>query len=219
MGEFARYKGAEIKIGTCENMYYLRAEQAALVTPVPNSLDPVEVHESIRFRFPFPDEDTVEPGGFKDYSRGVNLWMEVPDGVEHGMVQFSARPGYLISLPCPESKAARDSSLKIHRNGFPGQVAIVQQRCLDGVRMLVCRCNGCDWPYRVPTLDDARPYIRACLATAADRDGKSKLLGYPESARLTWKAEAEFWTKMAERIEAGYAPGCGNLTRVKGGAA
>lgn len=54
MGEFAKFNGTEIKIGTCENMYYLRADQAPLVLPVPNSLDPVAQAASIRFRFPFP---------------------------------------------------------------------------------------------------------------------------------------------------------------------
>ena len=213
MGEFAMYEGSQIKIGTCENMYYLRADQAALVAPVENSLDPVEEAASIRFRFPFPDEDDVAPGDFSPFERGATLSMQVPDEAPHGSVQFRADPGYLVSLPCPESQEARASSLKIHRNGFPGAIAIVQQRCLDGVRMLVCRCNGCREVFRVPTLEDARPYIRACLSLAADLDGKSRLTGYPESQRLTWRHEADFWAKMGERIEAGYTPGRGNLTR------
>ncbi|MBA3354975.1 MAG: hypothetical protein H0U18_03355 [Pyrinomonadaceae bacterium] len=28
MGEYATFKGLSVKIGTCENMYYLRADQA-----------------------------------------------------------------------------------------------------------------------------------------------------------------------------------------------
>ena len=31
MGEYARFRGAEIKIGTCESMYYLRADQRHLI--------------------------------------------------------------------------------------------------------------------------------------------------------------------------------------------
>lgn len=30
MGEYATYKGQEIKIGTCEDCYYLRADQRHL---------------------------------------------------------------------------------------------------------------------------------------------------------------------------------------------
>jgi hypothetical protein len=58
MGEYARYNGSDIKIGTCEDMYYLRADQAHLVTaPVDGMLDPIKYAAQIRFRFPFPEED------------------------------------------------------------------------------------------------------------------------------------------------------------------
>jgi len=215
MGEYALYDGEQIKIGTCEDMYYLRADQAHLVRPVPNSLDPIAEAASIRFRFPFPDEDDVAPGAFGNHERSAVLSMATPDDVSHGTIQFSARPGYLVSLPCPEGADGRALPFKMHRNGFSGSTAIVQQRCLDGVRMLVCRCEGCGEKWRVPTLDDARPYIRACLATAAEHETRAGLLGYPESQRLTDRQQGEWWAKVAERIEAGYAPGCGNLSRIK----
>ena len=40
MGEYAKYQGEEIKIGTCEDLYYLRADQAFKVEGIDNSLDP-----------------------------------------------------------------------------------------------------------------------------------------------------------------------------------
>lgn len=73
MGENASYQGQEIKIGTCENMYYLRADQAHLVTALPGNLDPVKRADAIRFRFPFPDEDHIAPGDFRDYGRTVTV--------------------------------------------------------------------------------------------------------------------------------------------------
>ena len=65
MGEYAKFQGQSIKIGTCENMYYLRADQAAMVQPESGNVDPIRDRESLRFRFPFPDEDNVLPGEFE----------------------------------------------------------------------------------------------------------------------------------------------------------
>src|SRR5260221_7419635 len=136
MGEYARYNGQEVKIGTCENMYYLRADQARKVTPLPNSVDPVKDAASIRFRFPFPDEDSFEPGSGKfhdaNYNRSVAIsGVEVPEGVEHSTIQFSSGHGYLVSLPCPESTEGK--GFTFHHNGFAGAAHIVQQRCIDGI--------------------------------------------------------------------------------------
>lgn len=54
MGEYATFRGQSVKIGTCEDMYYLRADQAHLVKPTRGSCDPraADVQRAIRFRFP-----------------------------------------------------------------------------------------------------------------------------------------------------------------------
>ena len=62
MGEYAKYNGQQIKIGTCESMYYLRADQAHLVQAMSGNVNPITDCESIRFRFPFPEEDGCKPG-------------------------------------------------------------------------------------------------------------------------------------------------------------
>ena len=67
MGEFAIYRGDRIKVGTCEEMYYLRADQRSLISGY--SFDAGD-----RFRFPFPDEDTIEPGQFSDSPHGI--WVD-----------------------------------------------------------------------------------------------------------------------------------------------
>lgn len=69
MGEYALYEGERIKIGSCEEMFWLRAEQADLVTPVAGSVDPVKHRGKLLFRFPFPDEDGTAPGSFEDTFR------------------------------------------------------------------------------------------------------------------------------------------------------
>lgn len=109
MGEYAKWNGQEIKIGTCENMYYLRADQAHRVQRLEGNVDPVRDAAALRFRFPWPDEDGKDPGDDhgKGYERAVTLrGLSVPDGVEHSIVQFVASAGYNVCLPCPESGAA-----------------------------------------------------------------------------------------------------------------
>lgn len=141
MGENAIYRGRQVKIGTCENMYYLRADQVHMVTPAQYSVDPVRHRDSLRFRFPFPDEDRIEPGHFADFDRGLTVaGASVPDGVDH------------------------------YRDGCAGDVvAIVQQRYWEGRLVLVGRCEGCGARYRLPDLDDVQPVLDA-LDAQADRE-------------------------------------------------
>lgn len=71
MGEYARYHGEEIKIGTCEDMYYLRFDQRLQVQPLRGNVDPFADGDALRWRFPWPNEDHVKPGAFEDYHKGV----------------------------------------------------------------------------------------------------------------------------------------------------
>ena len=65
MGEYAVRisDGAEIKIGTCEEMLYLRFSQRHLVRQKQNSLDVNDdkIAGLLFFRLPFSDEDNVLP--------------------------------------------------------------------------------------------------------------------------------------------------------------
>lgn len=161
MGEYAALKstGAETKIGTCEDMLYLRFDQLDQIRAIPHSLDPRDrqTQETIRFRFPWPDEDGILPGAFDGPDRKLSVHIPPPDGVEHGTVQFSAREGYMVSLPCPEGPEA-EHGLRIARNGFPGPTALVQQAVRDGRLVAVMQCV-CGRRYRLPTLEDAQPVI------------------------------------------------------------
>jgi hypothetical protein len=152
MGEYAirATDGEEIKIGTCEDMYYLRAEQRHQVRPLSGNVNPGSTDAlALRFRFPWPDEDGTQPGEFHDkgYERGVFVpGAVVPANTEHYPVQFSAQAGYLISLPCPEGTP----DARVHRNGFAGAVQLEQQKLLtDGRLVPVCRCGGCGAKWRM----------------------------------------------------------------------
>lgn len=147
MGEYARYGRDDIKIGTCENMYYLRADQAHKVTPIlPGNVDPVRQAEHLRFRFPFPSEDEVPPGEFGDFDRCLPT--AVPC-LAHEM------PG---GDPCPG-----------------GLAEVVQQRLVGDALVLVCRCSECHARYRLPTFEDARPLVEA-LVRQAELEKRADLL-------------------------------------------
>ena len=161
MGEYAMFQGEQIKMGTCEQMYYLRADQAHLVKPLEGNVDPIKDAGEIRFRFPFPDEDHVPPGEFNDYDRTVVLDVADADHL----------------AKCPNAR-----------------IGVHSQRCLDGLRMLVCRCTVCHDLWRLPTAEEARPYVRACFLKAADALGRGD------------DAESAFYATVAERIVDGYRP-------------
>lgn len=205
MGEDAFYRDKLVKIGTCEEMYYLRAEQAQLVRRAPNSLDVNDdvVRFALRFRFPWPDEDTILPGEFeKAFDRGHGLYkLAVPDEVEHRGVQFKTDHGYLLSVPCPESEEGREAlekaGLKVHKNGWRGDVEVNAQKWLkadaSGPERLctICRCGGCGAKYRLETYEMALPVIEAC-----------RKQGDP-THQNAWQRDT-WWDGVADRIAAGY---------------
>jgi hypothetical protein len=196
MGEYGKFVSREVKIGTCGDMLYLRAEHADWIDPLPGNVRPVADALGIRFRFPFPDEDMTEPGEYSDPFRSVGLYgVEVPaEGVDHYSVQFkdTGNHGLLVSLPCPESPEGRDASYKVHRNGYSGPVRISQQRVWEGRLVLVAECGSCGAKYRYPTLEDAQPVLDALdnYATSAARSD--------DESRAVW------YRTIADRILAGY---------------
>ena len=197
MGEYANYGRSKIKIGTCEDLYYLRYDQRHQVTALPGNVDATNAQhqEHLRFRFPFPFEDSTEPGAFENYHLGYTVpgGYRLPDDYEkHGRVQFTASAGYNTCLPCPESKAGRDfqEHTRIHRNGFPGAVAVVMQKKVDGELRTIVRCNGCHAMWQLPH-EEAIKVAEAFTNEAEqlkDRD-------------IT---RAQYAAKIAARILAGY---------------
>jgi hypothetical protein len=201
MGEFALHQGERIKIGTCENLDYLRADQAHLVELVEDDRD--KALATYRFRFPWPDEDTTEPGAFTPHDRALPLpGMQVPGELadDHHPVQFVAYAGYLTSLPCPESGRLPEG-IRVTRNGFAGPVKVVQQRYWEGRLVAVVRCGGCGLAWRLETLADAEPALRS-LAWLAERCGSGD-------------GRREWYGQVAERLRAGYELQPGELRGFK----
>jgi len=77
MGEYAtRADGASVKIGTCETMSYLRYEDRKNLFCEPNSLNPA-TEMNLFWRLPYPDEDSVAIGEYKNWRRGIRLYKMV----------------------------------------------------------------------------------------------------------------------------------------------
>jgi hypothetical protein len=186
MGEYAVFNGNRVKIGTCEDMYYLRFDQRHEVHAEPGNVDPVKDAGELRFRFPFPDEDNTLPGEFENYRRSLPLrgFYSAPDQA-HDSVQFKADAGYLISLPCPESSGYHDDGKgwrvlngvpfgpRVARNGFAGPVHLTQQRYIDGKLYPVLRCGGCGarWREMVPARIEALAVAIRAEGERRGRDG------------------------------------------------
>ncbi len=207
MGEYARITtgpsaGQEVKIGTCEEMYYVRHDQRHAVA--------YQFDAGDRFRFPFPDEDELEPGAFDNHDRGwpIPEW-RIPDewADGHGSVQFTSTAGYVLSIPCPESVrnsdagTARINGITVHRNGFNGGPRIVQQREHEEQLVTIVQCGACGHKWRL-SLELAEE-VAVCLRTEADRTfyraGELELY-HGESGRRTYHA-------IADRMLAGYLDG------------
>jgi hypothetical protein len=188
MGEYATHNQQSIKIGTCEDMYYLRFDQRQLVRHEPGNVDVnhAETAAALRFRFPFPEEDEVQPGCFDDYSKSLIIPGAIaPEGVDHRQVQFTSAKGYNCCLPCPESTGPHP--VKTHRNGFPGAVAITQQRLVGRQLWTVCECKGCGTKWRCD--EESAQQLAVALRSRADKET-------PHTAR--------YLHTVADRILAGY---------------
>jgi hypothetical protein len=191
MGEFALYEGERIKIGTAEDLLYLRAEQARLVTPL--NYNPERALEVYSFRFPWPDEDRVRPGAFAVADRELSLPGLLPPtqlAGTHDSMQFSSGTGYTLRLPCPESGRLPDG-LSVRRAGPASAVLLTQQRYHDGRLVAVLRCGGCGYAWRAERLQAATPAIDA-LRREADR----------REAERT--GSGRWWAEVADRVQAGY---------------
>lgn len=206
MGEYAIRKsdGERIKIGTCEQMYYLRADQVDKIMAESGSVNPASRKhaESIRFRFPFPQEDGIKPGDFNDYDFGLGLYgIEPPTDIDHYSVHFSNN-GLMLSIPCPRSKEGKESKLKVGYNGYSGPVHIHSQRLVGDQLVLILRCGDCGALYRVPSLEEAKPVLDVLAKYATDEDFQHK----KDEAyhKCTLVNRGDYYREIARRIVAGY---------------
>lgn len=178
MGEYARFNGTDIKIGTCENMYYLRFEDRYKVRPIAGNVNPARV-TGLRWRLPFPDEDHCQPGSHKEYNRGLRLYKvheldsgrvsceDYPTTAEMaqsaGYLQLTHACGLLVNVPCYHGyKLPSVGDGKAFWNGRGHFIELLYVKNLasgDIVPIIGCRHCGelwrADWSDVLPWVADA----------------------------------------------------------------
>jgi hypothetical protein len=177
MGECATYKGEYIKIGTCENMYYLRYEDRLKVE---NPSFQVATEANLFWRLPFPDEDEIGIGHYEQHNKGLRLWREIktpgtqPDShlnfedseLEPGKLQMSHKCGYLMSVPCYHGFDLPDNC---HWNGKGWflELAFIKNTS-DKKLHPVVRCKHCQkmWRYE---WDDILEYTHGKMRTRLEK--------------------------------------------------
>jgi hypothetical protein len=215
MGEYAnrRPDGARVKIGTCEDMLYLRDDQRGQVYGGDlgsgrGYLRDPDVLASLRFRFPWPDEDGTLPGDFEPF-RSLRLdGMPVPAGVEHGSTQFTAtypKNGYLLSLPCPEGP---DADPRIARNGYGGALKLTAQGWRGGRLVGIAECGGCGHAFRLEdgyALEAEMALREMGAERLRDMDRWNLTAEARGQERITGDNGAAFYLTIADRLREGYA--------------
>jgi hypothetical protein len=181
MGEYAIRKtdGERVKIGTCESMYYLRYDDRNLVRKVENSLDPSDC-ENLFWRLPFPDEDNLQPGDYKEYNRGLRLTkpeenpplsrkhnpyqeeFSDPSTIEDpGITQFTNKTGMLLNVKCfhGEKLPKETEEIKAFWNGRSWFYELAHVKNTEKGLLPVVHCRHCQHLWRY-SWDEILPYVQ-----------------------------------------------------------
>ena len=146
MGEYGIRKsdGESIKIGTCNNMYYLRLEDKNKVTPEQGS------HFGEIWRLPLPKEDGILPGSYDSHIASYDLIDFNAESIQEsdtGIIQLSHESGLLINVTCyhglrlPEESKDFKSFWNGKRRYFT-LAGIIKDHSSDSVSFLV-KCKYC----------------------------------------------------------------------------
>jgi hypothetical protein len=165
MGEYAIRKSdnQEIKIGTCENMYYLRYSDRDMVTALEGNVDPMDEDtvKQLRFRLPFPDEDNIKPGEYEPF-RGAQLYdFTNPDTAnDPGIVQLHSKKGLMVNVTCYHGEKLPENTkdVKFFWNGKSPAYELRFLKFIDGVVYGVYTCTECDHSWRKP-LKEIIPFM------------------------------------------------------------
>jgi hypothetical protein len=187
MGEFARIDGHTRKVGTCDNMYYLRLEDAARATPEPGSISPTL--DGMKYRLPFPDEDEVPAGNYQPWNRGQRLFQTIPtpDGLpdrrewwsdpsaadDFGTVQTRHPCGLLVNVACYHGERLPEPAggFQAFWNGKePSFYELTAVKRLVGEVFGVVTCTACRKAWRYP--------LRDLLCWVPDTELRRRLAAY-----------------------------------------
>ena len=163
MGEYAFRKSdkKEVKIGTCDSMYYLRWENCKDVRYSGNWWD-------ASFRLPFPDEDNVRIGEYIKHDRYIPLINYRPtSALDDGELLLSHVSGVRINVPCYHGCAVDiDENMFQPLTTWPhakvqpsfALMRVKQSREFNKLCPVV-KCVWCDYAYYSSTWQDILPFI------------------------------------------------------------
>jgi hypothetical protein len=194
MGEYVKLGGQRIKLGTCEDLYYVRYEQLKRLVFGMEKLggnDEPEAYlkpeHGFRYRFPFPDEDEILLGMFNAYNRGylVGVPMDFMADKEHKKICVSTACQNIYNvnhyITCPADKAwVKTCSDRSEL----APLEIIQQKQVDGDLWVVCRCGWCGSAFRLPYEDAVKLTIYMPDDDFAVEVARRMLSGYGMEAIL-----------------------------------
>jgi hypothetical protein len=204
MGEYVKYKGTSIKLGTCEDLYYanypkyIKALKAGLLVKEIGNDKPENYAKpcnGYRFRFPFPDEDEIPLGNIGDdnFHRGLLIT------IERGEL-FPKEEFPVLSATYEIKSRTQPGLVRKLLQANPNNVMrtvdleVVQQKLIQRAGFLrlalVYRCPYSGEQWRLEDKTDAE-FITAQITeryinTTEDEQAK------------------DFWRKVNERISQGY---------------
>jgi DNA-directed RNA polymerase subunit M/transcription elongation factor TFIIS len=143
MGEYAVRKSDNetIKVGTCEDMYYIRFEDRNEIMEDDGTESPLSTDTSLRWRLPFPDEDEVDIGEYDQHDRSVPLFKTETDGTVELFDMEIVDGDHFKGCKTPHSYYALQS-VKMTNDGM----------------MAIVKCRDCRMMWRAD-MDDVLPYI------------------------------------------------------------
>lgn len=198
MGESIAINGTPVKLGTCEDLLYVRRSElerivaSGVTSKLSGNLEPGEYlkNETFRYRFPFPDEDGQNWSQWMGRSAERKLVLGVPRDLaqmDHYEVWQSVKAdggfNVNVALPCPASKAFAALKTSPLPALFP--LAISQQRWLGGELLVVVDCGWCGAKVRREAAEAGR------------------LADYLK----TYGEDCSLWPEVARRIMDGYSLG------------
>jgi hypothetical protein len=189
MGEYAKRisDGTEIKIGACNEMLYLRFADRHKVTALRGSVDVNDPQTAgeLLYRLPYPDEDSILPGDYREPFRAQRLYDSHGDEfraenliAQPGTMQVhNEKSGLLLNLPCYHGMKLPDCGplVKVFWNGKSWSFelaflrAVLENRVLVLYPVVQCRhCRKCwraSWSEVIdfipqPLMDRLKVYAR-----------------------------------------------------------
>jgi hypothetical protein len=167
MGEYAIRKSdnTEIKIGTCETMYYIRYEDRYNVKTMENNID-CSKETGLFWRIPFPDEDNIKIGDYEPYYRGHLLYLfsgfKAEDAdKDKGTIQLLHKSGLMLNVTCYHGEKLPKSTAEIKPfwNGRdPNAYELISVKNNPTEIRYVVRCKFCE-KMRSFTWDEIKDYI------------------------------------------------------------